>query len=415
MKTNFDNNELFGNGERYIPWLPAEDIGTIFMHFDHLGRYHFAKQFSKDKVILDLACGEGYGTNILAHEAKKVIGIDISQETVNFAKGKYAHINLEFILGNGREIPVEGKEIFDLICSFETLEHLNEDDQVLMINEFERLLKPDGLLIISTPNHHYTHNILKYDNPHHYKELGFNEFGELLSAKFSYRAFFGQRNYFSNQIAKLDEMKCSYIETVLIKGGEAYIDTRINSKIPQNYLCIASKKNKLMDINSALLIDSENTLVATAEYHIYKNIFENKELQRQVNDLQNRHSLQTEHVEGLQLKIEDLNAFITNVQSNIEEQLNYNEDLKNRLNIQTAHTDELQARLDIQTAQTDELQAQLDIQTTNANGLQAQLDAQLVHAYKLQIIINNITSSIIWRVTKPLRMVRQLFSGKGTI
>ena len=56
---------------------------------EHIHRYKFALNYVKSKKILDIACGEGYGSNILSSEAEKVLGIDISSESINYAKNKY--------------------------------------------------------------------------------------------------------------------------------------------------------------------------------------------------------------------------------------------------------------------------------------------------------------------------------------
>jgi cyclopropane fatty-acyl-phospholipid synthase-like methyltransferase len=70
-------------GERYLPW-----IKDFQMHYEHLHRYAFAAQLVKGKRVLDLACGEGYGSNMLAQEAESVIGLDIDEKVVYHASNR---------------------------------------------------------------------------------------------------------------------------------------------------------------------------------------------------------------------------------------------------------------------------------------------------------------------------------------
>ncbi len=134
-------------GERYLPETVSPEIS-----YEHWHRYLFANQYIKGKVILDIACGEGYGSNFLSETAKKVLGVDISEESIIHASSKYLKDNLEFRQGSASSVPIKGKSIFDVIISFETIEHISEVDQGLFLNEVKRLLKPQGIFLVSTPN-----------------------------------------------------------------------------------------------------------------------------------------------------------------------------------------------------------------------------------------------------------------------
>ena len=133
-------------GERYIP-----EIEPGIIHYEHLHRYKFAKEFVKDKMVLDLACGEGYGSFLLSATAKEVVGIDINKETITHASSKYLKNNLRFITGSISSIPILEEKIFDVIVCFEAIEHIKEHDS--LIKEVKRLLKDDGIFIVSTPQY----------------------------------------------------------------------------------------------------------------------------------------------------------------------------------------------------------------------------------------------------------------------
>src|SRR4030095_11468436 len=130
-------------GERLEPFVFNE--ATV----EHLHRYAIARDYIKDKTVLDIACGEGYGAVLLSQEAKFVSGVDGDNETILKAKGKYKAKNLEFRMGKAEDIPFKDAE-FDVVTCFETLEHATEHQKI--ISEFKRVLKPDGLLILSTPD-----------------------------------------------------------------------------------------------------------------------------------------------------------------------------------------------------------------------------------------------------------------------
>ena len=170
-------SELEFTGERLVPGI----YGKIAA--EHLHRYALCFDFVKGKKVLDIASGEGYGSNLLARHAQEVIGVDISQEAVVHANKKYSNKNLVFHVGSVLEIPCEA-EVFDVVVSFETIEHIS--DHRKMIAEIKRVLKPDGLLIISTPEKAVYSDQANYSNPFHEKELYEEEFVQILSEQFQF-------------------------------------------------------------------------------------------------------------------------------------------------------------------------------------------------------------------------------------
>ena len=164
---------LEDTGERYLPWL--EDAS---MNYEHLHRYAYAAEFVQNKRVLDLACGEGYGSYLLARRAAAVVGIDIDKQTVKHARNKYLKSNLDFKVGSITDIPIEGNNVFDVVVCFEAIEHVEEHENLL--KEVKRLLTPAGLFIVSTPNKRTYSDETQFSNPFHLHELYFDEFKELL-------------------------------------------------------------------------------------------------------------------------------------------------------------------------------------------------------------------------------------------
>src|ERR1700752_4782643 len=145
-------------GERYLPWLEEAAIG-----YEHLHRYAYSTQFVQNKRVLDLACGEGYGSYLLAKSAKSVVAIDIDENSIKHARNKYIKQNIEFKVGSVTEVPIAGEHLFEVIVCFEALEHI-EDHQKLL-SEMKRLLTPDGIFIVSTPNKTVYTDEPQYNNP----------------------------------------------------------------------------------------------------------------------------------------------------------------------------------------------------------------------------------------------------------
>lgn len=140
---------------------------------DHLHRYALASNYVAGQIVLDIASGEGYGSNILASKALKVFGVDIDLTTVNLASAKYNLENIDFLVGSTSFIPLTDNSV-DVVVSFETIEHHDEHDQ--MMKEIKRVLKKDGLLIISTPDKSVYSDLRNYCNPFHVKELYKDQF-----------------------------------------------------------------------------------------------------------------------------------------------------------------------------------------------------------------------------------------------
>ncbi|PIN86225.1 hypothetical protein COV19_05445 [Candidatus Woesearchaeota archaeon CG10_big_fil_rev_8_21_14_0_10_44_13] len=168
---------------------PNMEDRTTFL--EHIVRYRFALDFVKGKVVLDDACGTGYGTAILSKKAKKAIGIDASDKAIKLSKKGFHGNNLGFEQMDSTKLRFKDNS-FDVVCSFETIEHIK--NQELFLKEAARVLKKDGILIISTPNKEFFKKINSKPNPFHKKELSFDEFDGLLAKFFVNMGFFGQKN-----------------------------------------------------------------------------------------------------------------------------------------------------------------------------------------------------------------------------
>lgn len=210
-------------------------VTSVFNYgaIDHLHRYAVAAQLAKDKDVLDIASGEGYGSNLLCQTAKSVIGVDISSEAVVHARKKYMNVNLEFRQGSADKIPLQDWSV-DIVVSFETIEHHDLHDK--MLEEIKRVLRPEGIAIISSPDKLNYSDIPNYSNPFHVKELYKEEFVSLINKYFKYSTFYNQKNI-SGSLIVPDLPQFSFQE---YKGNYSTLEKFEGLQSPIYNLCVAS-------------------------------------------------------------------------------------------------------------------------------------------------------------------------------
>jgi SAM-dependent methyltransferase len=167
------------SGERMVP--AGSDAQTFW---EHTERYRFATGFVSGLDVLDIACGEGYGSAALLRAgARSVVGVDIAPEAVEHARQRY---KVDARVGSALDIPLGDRSV-DFVVSFETIEHLERPEQFL--RECARVLRPGGRILLSTPNATTSANV----NPFHVSEMTVAELAQLLATWFSDPAFFAQR------------------------------------------------------------------------------------------------------------------------------------------------------------------------------------------------------------------------------
>lgn len=182
-----DPTPLEFTGERFTPECVRE------MAYEHWHRYAWAAELVEGRDVLDAACGEGYGSHLLAARARSVTGLDIGEEAVAHARERYRRDNLRFEQGDATRLPYEDDR-FDVVISFETLEHLEHQETLLA--EFRRVLRPEGFLVISSPDRKTYSDETGYDNPFHVRELYRDEFEALIASAFPAFRLYGQKLMF---------------------------------------------------------------------------------------------------------------------------------------------------------------------------------------------------------------------------
>jgi len=199
--------DITKTGERIIP-ENIETSAEYLLYLRHLFAYEFARSIiPKDSLVLEVGCGEGYGTNFLSQCVEKVVGLDIDDKTINHASNKYCSQNCIFKTYNGSKIPFKDNT-FDTIISFQVIEHIQDDKKY--ISEMRRVLKPSSPCILTTPNREY--RLAPGQRPwnrFHVREYSTHSLKELLDTMFYDVTIWGIRG--TEEIQKIERGRVEQI------------------------------------------------------------------------------------------------------------------------------------------------------------------------------------------------------------
>lgn len=212
MSDQHGTKALEFTGERFMP----EITGNIYL--EHMHRYLLSAPLVAGARVLDIACGEGFGSDILAQTAAEVIGVDISEDAIRHARQTYQRAGLSFQVGSVTAIPLPDQSV-DYVISFETIEHIDAHQE--MLAEVRRVLRPGGVFIVSTPEKSIYTDASGHVNPFHVKELYHDEFANLLAGHFSHVQMHGQKINFGSVIAP---------ETMSLRFSEVRSETGQNAQ-----------------------------------------------------------------------------------------------------------------------------------------------------------------------------------------
>jgi radical SAM superfamily enzyme YgiQ (UPF0313 family)/Flp pilus assembly protein TadD/MoaA/NifB/PqqE/SkfB family radical SAM enzyme/SAM-dependent methyltransferase len=271
-------------GERFVPELDGQ------IAYEHFHRYAFASELAKEKTVLDVASGEGYGSAMLANVAREVVGVDISEQAVNHARKKYESIaNLSFCQGECKKIPCRDN-YFDVVISFETLEHTK--DQADFLAEIKRVLKKDGILIISTPNKKIYSDDKQYANPYHLLELNENDFLALLNSHFKNAALWGQRLTFSSHLWPMNSPNAFGFKHYHVSPAGTYSEKNEPPFEAEYYIAVCS--------DNMIMLENKISLYTGLQNELYTDYFKRYEWGK-----------------SLEIEIESKNSFIRALQDQL--------------------------------------------------------------------------------------------------
>jgi SAM-dependent methyltransferase len=200
----------------------------------HLARYASAISFVKGKRVLDIACGEGYGSYLLKEAgALSVVGVDILETSISQAKKLFADKNLEYLVADlNKPLSVFKNHEFDIVISAETIEHLLNPE--IFLETIKHLIKPDGIIILTCPNDHWYYPFDNKSNPFHIRKYSFGEFQALSTGTLG------------------DNVVWS-VGTAVLGFGSVPIDTR------DNYLDVPGTWMKYLNVDHSYLVSGKDS------------------------------------------------------------------------------------------------------------------------------------------------------------
>jgi ubiquinone/menaquinone biosynthesis C-methylase UbiE/glycosyltransferase involved in cell wall biosynthesis len=364
-------------GERYVPEIEGQ------IALEHLHRYALACVLAEGKQVLDIASGEGYGSHLLAKVAKNVIGVDISEEAIHHAKTKYKDSKLDFRTGSATSIPVESNSV-DLVVSFETIEHLAEHEE--MLNEIKRVLKSDGVLIISSPNKQNYSIIPSYMNPYHVKELFRDEFENLLGRYFRNCNFSGQRIVYGSWIFPYGASR----------EGATYFEPNHNSEITSSVVPSIYEIGIASDVFSPMMGSSFlNQQIEKSE--IVKSLNEHLgERDKKLARLNDKLKEQNEGLSTFRQELVDRDGQINSLNQAVSER-----------NTQIARLNQAMNERNTQIARLNQAVSERNTQIARLNQAMNERNTQVAGLYQtvaeLKVQIADLLKSRSWQLTRPLR------------
>lgn len=287
-----ESAEQLFTGERFVP-----GIKDTKLEIEHFQRYLSVKELVRGKSVLDGACGEGYGSAILSETAASVIGIDIDASAVKRASEKYSdRKNISFVETSISDLHMIEDKSLDAVISFETIEHVPIEVQYGYLEEIARILKPDGFLVMSTPNKEIYSDLYNYHNEYHIKEFYKEEFIEFLHAKFEniqlYNQYFEVSSIIDNN-SENDSIVNYYKDRDKYNfEGKYFIAIASNTDLPEKSISsVFMNEEKEHELNIQRIIELQND-VEERNKHLSKL---DLEIENQLRELHNKSA----HIEQL--------------------------------------------------------------------------------------------------------------------
>jgi ubiquinone/menaquinone biosynthesis C-methylase UbiE len=171
--------QLEPTGERMIEEFYIDSPQNYLIYLFHIATYKFVLEQVTGMRVLDYGCGSGYGTHYVAASCKSIVGVDIADDAIGYAKSHYKADNLAYqhiARADQAPLPFQDEE-FDVVISFQVIEHISDIDPYL--SEIRRVLKPGGVFVCATPDR--SSRLLQLQKPwnmwyiHEYDAKGFEQ------------------------------------------------------------------------------------------------------------------------------------------------------------------------------------------------------------------------------------------------
>jgi len=190
--------------------IPEESKESV-VYGEHISRYLSVIDIVRDKNVLDIASGSGYGSQLLANYAKSVIGIDNSEEAVEYAKKYYPARNLKYRVADAHTLENIPDNSADVVVSMETIEHLPKPEEFVL--QVKRVLKKSGVFIVSTPNDEE----YREGNKFHVHEFTFQGLKRLMKGHFKNTDYYYQGNALAATLLGENEFSNEFRREMLVE------------------------------------------------------------------------------------------------------------------------------------------------------------------------------------------------------
>jgi glycosyltransferase involved in cell wall biosynthesis/2-polyprenyl-3-methyl-5-hydroxy-6-metoxy-1,4-benzoquinol methylase len=249
--------DLVFDGERFVP---GAGVGIAY---EHLSRYALAGEFAAGRDVLDIACGEGYGSAFLAARARSVTAFDASSLAITHARRVYEQSGVHYKEATIRSFFAGSADAsFDLVVAFEIIEHVPLEEQAMLLDGIARVLRPEGIALVSTPNKLlYTDRPLA-KNPFHVREFYREEFEAELNRRFAHVRILDQAlltgcALVSPGVEAVRAVQMSWTDLLRARG-----DCQPGLRTTGEYMVALLSKQPISDLPSLLLADFSRKLIA---------------------------------------------------------------------------------------------------------------------------------------------------------
>ena len=346
-------------GERIVPGKVNADLLN-----EHLCRYRFAQLLVKGKVVLDIGSGVGYGSKILAEKASSVVAIDLSEEAVRYANEQYAGDNIEMLVGDGRGLPLASDSV-DVVVSFELIEHLHS--QQAHLHEVDRVLKPNGLTVISTPNRIFYSQESNQTNPFHTREFDFREFNSFLKSVFSCVEI-----YFQNHVAGLIVGNPTLSRDVTTLLQEESLDLQATSNF---FVGVCTQgRNHQPHLGNYCLLPGSGNLLRERQQDIERLELEVAKLDSTLTELQGEYDERTNWALQLNRQVESRDQSLLRLRKEFEERSRRAEKLSRRLEARDKALERLRSEFEERSRWAEDLSHQVEARGKALGELQSEFE-----------------------------------------
>ncbi|WP_434212946.1 glycosyltransferase [[Pseudomonas] boreopolis] len=422
-------------GERFVP----TEHGVIRQ--EHLHRYAWCLSLVQGRDVLDVASGEGYGSAMLASRARSVRGVDISQEAVEHAAARYAGIgNLKYLQGSAAAIPLADDSV-DVVVSFETIEHLLEQEE--MMAEIRRVLRADGILVMSSPNKEVYSDRAGYHNEFHVKELYQDELHALVSRHFPASRLYGHRMSVCSTITSLDGSAAQPVYQALTDTVEGAVEERTAAipdavyfvvvaaadasllpRLPASVLYAESEDLYAHHHEVARWAQAQDSEIGALRGHVAREQGVVAELHRQLEEARQQENILRSDAERLQQQLAGEQARAARLESALAEVWEVRTRLQAQMNAMSSLTDAARAELQQRHYQIEQLMQRSGVPypsnsdaavEDDANEVSALLASYRAELQSLQDLTGSLIGSRSWHVTKPLRFAGRVLRGEWRV